>query len=51
MGTQPFYIKKYGRLELPNASIIDSRGMYIPNHPKLTGDEIDRMCQCVINAK
>lgn len=51
MGTQPFYIKKYGRLELPNASIIDSRGMYIPNHPKLTDDEIDRMCQCIINSK
>ena len=51
MGTQPFYIKKYGRNELPNASVVDSRGMYIPNHPKLTKEEIDRMCQCVINSK
>ena len=31
MGTQPFYIKKYGRVELPNVSKIDKCGMYIPN--------------------
>ena len=40
MGTQPFYVKKYGRLELPNVSIIDRDGFYVPNHPKLTTDEI-----------
>jgi len=40
MGTQPFYVKKYGRLELPNVSIIDKYGFYIPNHPHLTTAEI-----------
>ncbi len=40
MGTQPFYVKKYGRLELPNVSIIDRDGFYVPNHPKLKGTEI-----------
>ena len=40
MGTQPFYVKKYGRLELPNVSIIDKYGFYIPNHPHLTSSEI-----------
>ena len=40
MGTQPFYAKKYGRLELPNVSIIDKYGFYIPNHPHLTSSEI-----------
>lgn len=49
MGTQPFYIKKYGRVELPNVSKIDKCGMYIPNHPKLTVEEINRMCDCIIN--
>ena len=49
MGTQPFYIKKYGRVELPNVSKIDKCGMYIPNHPKLTEEEINRMCDCIIN--
>lgn len=49
MGTQPFYIKRYGRKELPNVSEVDSHGMYIPNHPKLTEEEINRMCDCIIN--
>ena len=40
MGTQPFYVKEYGKKELPNVSIIDKYGFYIPNHPKLTYDEI-----------
>lgn len=49
IGTQPFYIKKYGRKELRNASKIDECGMYIPNNPNLTEEEIDRMCNCIIN--
>jgi len=40
MGTQPFYVKEYGKLKLPNVSIIDKYGFYIPNHPKLTQSEI-----------
>ena len=48
MGTQPFYIKKYGRKELENVSILDSCGLYVPNHPSLTSDEINRICDCII---
>lgn len=48
MGTQPFYIKKYGRVELPNVTKLDECGLYIPNHPKLTEEEINRMCDCII---
>ena len=40
MGTQPFYVKKYGELKLPNVSIIDEYGFYVPNHPMLTSSEI-----------
>lgn len=40
MGIQPFYVKHYGKLELPNVSIIDKYGFYVPNHPKLKGAEI-----------
>jgi len=47
MGTQPFYIKKYGRLELPNASIINKYGCYVPNHPHLTNDEIKFICNII----
>ena len=40
MGTQPFYVNKYGRLELHNVSVIDKHGFYIPNHPGLVNDDI-----------
>lgn len=48
MGTQPFYKKLYGELILPNCSIIDQRGMYIPNHPSLSEQEIDLMCNIIL---
>jgi len=47
MGTQPFYEKKYGRLELPNVSIVDKYGFYIPNHPYLTKQEIILICNII----
>ena len=40
MGTQPFYVKKFGRLELPKVTEIDKYGFYVPNHPMLTSNEI-----------
>lgn len=48
MGNQPMYVKKYGKLELPNCKIVDERGIYIPNHPHLTEDEIKLMCNIII---
>ncbi len=45
MGNQPFYIKEYGRLTLPNVSKVDRFGLYVPNHPSLKKSEID----CIIN--
>jgi CDP-4-dehydro-6-deoxyglucose reductase, E1 len=49
MGTQPFYVKKFGRLVLPNVSIIDRYGFYVPNHPKLLNNEIQFVSD-IINA-
>ena len=40
MGKQPFYVKEYGKKELPNASIIDEYGFYVPNHPDLNKKDI-----------
>jgi CDP-4-dehydro-6-deoxyglucose reductase, E1 len=40
MGTQPFYVKEYGRLELPNVTEIDRYGFYVPNNPHITDAEI-----------
>lgn len=48
MGIQPFYKKIYGENRLPNCSIIDNRGIYVPNHPQLTEAEIELMCNLII---
>jgi len=49
MGIQPFYTKMYGENKLPNCSIIDERGLYVPNHDKLTKEEIDKICNILLN--
>lgn len=48
MGTQPFYKKLYGENKLPNCSIIDERGIYVPNHDKMTKEDIDRVCDILL---
>lgn len=47
MGVQPFYIKEYGKCILDNAEIVDKYGMYIPNHPGLTKESIELICDIV----
>lgn len=47
MGTQPFYIKKYGKVEKENAKIVDQYGFYLPNHPKLEESEIIKICDII----
>jgi CDP-6-deoxy-D-xylo-4-hexulose-3-dehydrase len=48
MGKQPFYVIKYTQLNLPNCDVVDERGIYIPNFPLLTKDEIKLMCDIII---
>lgn len=50
MGTQPFFISRYKRFETRNSSHVDECGIYVPNHPKLSKDEIDFICKTVIDA-
>ena len=47
MGTQPFYVKNYGELKLPNVSIIDRYGFYVPNHPGLTKADIFKITSII----
>jgi CDP-6-deoxy-D-xylo-4-hexulose-3-dehydrase len=47
MGTQPFYVRKYGRKELPNVSVIDKYGFYVPNHPDLKEQEIEKIASII----
>lgn len=49
LGEQPFYVERYGRLELPNASIAHRQGCYVPNHHRLTRQDVERVCD-LINA-
>jgi CDP-6-deoxy-D-xylo-4-hexulose-3-dehydrase len=50
MGIQPFYVERYGELKLPNCSIVDELGIYVPNHDKLTQDEINKVCQIILES-
>ncbi len=43
MGMQPFYAEVYGDLELPNATIVDKNGFYIPNHPGLSEEDLEKI--------
>mgnify|MGYP003627474756 CR=1 FL=1 len=47
MGTQPFYIKQYGKKELPNVSIVDKYGFYVPNHPELSEGDIIKIVEII----
>ena len=40
IGNQPFYKKDFGQLSLPNVSLVDKFGFYIPNHPDLEESDI-----------
>ena len=51
MGIQPFYKKIYGENILPNCSIIDERGIYVPNHDKLSKEDIDKICNILLKYK
>ena len=51
MGTQPFYKKLYGENLLPNCSVADRRGIYVPNHPLMEKEDIDRICDIIIRNK
>lgn len=49
MGTQPFFVKRYGEEYLPNAEIVKKNGLYLPNHHLLKQTDIERICS-VINS-
>lgn len=50
IANQPFFIQAYGKIELKNASIVDKYGLYVPNYPGLTEEEIKLICE-IINSE
>tara|TARA_R110002051_G_scaffold325622_1_gene429462 strand:- start:5713 stop:6861 length:1149 start_codon:yes stop_codon:yes gene_type:complete len=49
MGTQPFYVKKYGVKILPVVRRIDKYGFYVPNHPGLTEKDIHKISNIILD--
>tara|TARA_R100000908_G_scaffold65300_1_gene54083 strand:- start:1395 stop:2555 length:1161 start_codon:yes stop_codon:yes gene_type:complete len=47
MGNQPFYVKNYGKNNLKNSSVVDKNGLYIPNHDKLSEEEVNLVVDIV----
>jgi CDP-4-dehydro-6-deoxyglucose reductase, E1 len=41
MGKQPFYTDRYGVLELPNVSVVDKYGCYVPNNQDMTKEDVE----------
>jgi CDP-6-deoxy-D-xylo-4-hexulose-3-dehydrase len=48
LGTQPYYVQQYGFNPKPFCSIIDTQGIYVPNHPSLSFDGIERICEIIL---
>jgi CDP-6-deoxy-D-xylo-4-hexulose-3-dehydrase len=47
IGEHPFWYERYGKRDLPMAKKVHEFGLYIPNHPKLTKIELDRIIKIV----
>ena len=47
MATQPFYTDFYNKVTLPNCNIVDTQGIYVPNHVGITDKDITIICDAV----
>lgn len=47
IGSQPYWIKLYGKQSFEFADIVDKYGLYVPNHPELTEDDIEFICDII----
>ncbi len=48
MNHQPMFIRKYGKVILPNVDKVFETGIYVPNHPLLELCDIKRICDIII---
>jgi len=51
LGRHPFWVKRYGVSSLPNADKLYERSLYLPNHPSMTSDDLERICKVVLAVK
>lgn len=47
IANKPMWYEKYGKVNLPNADIIDKMGFYLPNHQDLTNEEIQKITNII----
>lgn len=47
IGNQPYWINIYGKQSFEFADIVDKFGLYVPNNPDLTSEEIMYICNIV----
>jgi CDP-6-deoxy-D-xylo-4-hexulose-3-dehydrase len=47
MGKQPFWINRYGETSLKNADVINNFGIYLPNNPSMTQQDVKDICTII----
>ena len=47
MGLQPAWRDVYGECVLPNATIVNDYGMYVPNHQSLSHNDVETICEII----
>tara|TARA_R110001592_G_scaffold325700_1_gene605918 strand:- start:2014 stop:3153 length:1140 start_codon:yes stop_codon:yes gene_type:complete len=47
IGKQPFWIERYGLTRLKNADFVHEYGIYVPNNPDLSKQELDIITNCL----
>ena len=47
MGTQPAWSKTYGESRMKNSTIVNDKGMYVPNHGDLSNEDIEKICSII----
>jgi len=51
MSKHPFWVERYGEnSNVPNAEMVHKNGMYVPCHQNMTIEDVDRICDLVIEA-
>ena len=50
LGRQPFWVQKYGASSLLNADRVDREGLYLPNHPRLSPEDLKFIATTFNNA-
>ena len=50
MSRQPFWAERYGQIELPMADRIHDTAFHLPNHPGISVEDVETICDVVLGA-